>query len=126
MVEDTPITADPANRQCHGTTRFSDVDLSDGHTVNFVAAPGDPASLGTFALGAVSESANRPGTVGWTYPVANSATQYLAAGQTVTENFTVTINDGHGGTVTQVVTVTITGTNDAPTITVRGRMRAAR
>jgi VCBS repeat-containing protein len=70
---------------------------------------------GTLTLGAVSESAStEPGTVGWTYTVANSATQYLAAGQTATESFTVTIDDGHGGTVDQIVTVTITGTNDAP------------
>ena len=32
-----------------------------------------------------------PGTVGWTYTVANSATQYLAAGESVEEKFTVTI-----------------------------------
>ena len=31
--------------------------------------------------------------------------------------FVVTVNDGHGGTVTQTVTVIVTGTNDAPTIT---------
>ena len=72
-------------------------------------------------MGAVSELATtEPGTVGWTYEVANSATQYLAAGQTATETFTVTIDDGNGGTVDQLVTVTITGTNDDPTITVAG------
>jgi VCBS repeat-containing protein len=54
--------------------------------------------------------------VPWTYTVANSATQYLAAGQTASEVFTVTISDGNGGTVTQNVTVTATGTNDAPVI----------
>ena len=76
-------------------------------------------------MGAVSESAlTEPGTVGWTYEVANSATQYLAAGETATGNFTVTIDDGHGGTATQAVTVTITGTNDDPTITVAGDGRA--
>ena len=37
----------------------------------------------------------------WTYTVANSATQYLAVGETATETFTVTIDDGHGGTVDQ-------------------------
>ena len=56
------------------------------------------------------------GTVTWNYSVANSATQSLAAGQTVNEQFTVTINDGHGGTVSQLVTVTVTGTNDAPVL----------
>src|SRR5438094_625972 len=69
-------------------------------------------------MGSVSESANtEPGTVGWTYSVADDATDYLAAGQTATEKFTVTIADGHGGTVDQLVTITIHGTNEAPTIT---------
>ena len=73
---------------------------------------------GTLTMGAVSESAGtEPGTVGWTYEVANSAAQYLAAGETATETFTVTI-DGDGGTVSQAVTVTITGTNDGPDIRV--------
>ena len=28
----------------------------------------------------------------------------------------MTVNDGHGGTATQTVSITITGTNDAPTL----------
>ena len=43
--------------------------------------------------------------------------QSLAAGQAITQVYTVTISDGHGGTVPQDVTVTITGVNDGPTIT---------
>src|SRR5205814_1691804 len=31
--------------------------------------------------------------------------------------YTCTIPDGHGGTVDQTVTITVTGTNEAPTIT---------
>jgi VCBS repeat-containing protein len=48
--------------------------------------------------------------------VADSQVDYLAKGQEVTETFTVTVNDGQGGTVAQVVTVVITGTNDAPVV----------
>src|SRR5204863_478814 len=45
------------------------------------------------------------------------ALQSLAAGETITQVYTITVYDGHtGGTVTKDVTVTITGTNDAPTI----------
>ena len=40
----------------------------------------------------------------------------LAEGQTATDTIIVTVNDGKGGTATQEITVTITGTNDAPTI----------
>ena len=34
----------------------------------------------------------------------------------MTQNYTITVSDGNGGSVAQQVTVTITGTNDAPTI----------
>ena len=40
--------------------------------------------------------------------------EYLAAGQTRVESFTISLDDGHGGVVTKQVDVTITGTNDAP------------
>ncbi|MBU3593687.1 hypothetical protein ICN42_06205, partial [Polynucleobacter sp. 71A-WALBACH] len=49
----------------------------------------------------------------WTF-TANSAYNELAAGQRLSESFTVTSLDGSG---TGVVTVTITGTNDAAAIT---------
>src|SRR5206468_2243504 len=47
----------------------------------------------------------------------NAAIQFLAANQTVQETYQVKVDDGHGGTATQNVVVTITGTNDNPTIT---------
>ena len=86
------------------------------HTTSVVK---DSGTLGgTLTMGAVSELATtEPGTVGWTYTVADNATDYLAFGQTATESFTVTISDGQGGTVNQLVTITVTGTNEAPTIT---------
>ena len=103
-----------------GTIAFNDIDLIDVHTTSVVAA-GTNTLGGTLVMGAVSESATtEPGTVGWTYTVANAAVQYLANTETATESFTVTIDDGQGGTVDQLVTVTVTGTNDAPTITVAG------
>jgi len=52
--------------------------------------------------------------IGWTYNVAASAVEYLAAGEQKVETFTLTLDDGQGGTVARTVTVTITGTNDTP------------
>ena len=99
-----------------GSITFNDIDLIDTHLTSVTPLAGNTLG-GILTLGTVSEAAStEPGTVGWTYSVANSATQYLAEGQTVTETFTVTISDGQGGTVDQLVTVTITGTNDAPTL----------
>ncbi|SFJ80520.1 VCBS domain-containing protein, partial [Bradyrhizobium sp. Gha] len=99
-----------------GTIAFDDVDLIDTHTASVTPDSGNTLG-GTLTLGAVSESPTTSGgTVGWTYTVADNATDDLAAGQTATESFTVSIADGHGGTVDQIVTVTVTGTNEAPTI----------
>ena len=42
----------------------------------------------------------------------------LTEGETVTDTFTYTVDDGFGGTDTATVTVTITGSNDAPVVTV--------
>ncbi|TIR38411.1 MAG: hypothetical protein E5X16_03390, partial [Mesorhizobium sp.] len=86
-----------------GTIAFNDVDLIDVHTTSVAPDAGNTLG-GTLTMGLVSEDGtSEAGTVGWTYEVANSATQYLAAGETATEKFTVTIDDGHGGTVDQVV-----------------------
>src|SRR5438067_801544 len=58
-------------------------------------------------------------TGAWTYTLDNGDvdTQALKEGQTVTETFTATVTDDFGATATQVVTLTITGTNDSPVIT---------
>ena len=45
----------------------------------------------------------------------NGQFESLKAGETTTDTFTYTINDGKGGTDTASVTVTITGVNDTPT-----------
>lgn len=41
---------------------------------------------------------------------------YLAESETENIHFTYTINDGQGGSVAQTATISITGTNDAPTV----------
>ncbi|KQU91036.1 hypothetical protein ASC78_18800 [Variovorax sp. Root318D1] len=99
-----------------GTITFDDVDLSDVHSVNVAAGAGN--TLGGVLTADFSDAATGAGdgTVSWTYSVANAATQYLGLGQTATETFTVSIDDGHGGTAQQQVTVTVTGTNDVPVI----------
>ncbi|WP_353740965.1 VCBS domain-containing protein [Pseudomonas fluorescens] len=119
VTEDADTTASTTDSlTASGTITFNDIDLSDTHTATFAPAAGNATYLGTFELSAVSEAANAAnGSVQWTYNLSNAAAQYLAQGQTVTETYLVTINDGHGSSVAQNVTVTITGTNDAPTVT---------
>src|SRR5438477_383627 len=45
------------------------------------------------------------------------AVDALAAGETLSDTFTVKVADNHGGFASQDVKITITGTNDAPAIT---------
>ena len=101
-----------------GTITFDDLDLGDVHSASVAADPGN--TLGGILTAVVSDAASGAGdgTVTWTYSVANGAAQSLAAEQTATEQFTVTIADGHGGSISQVITATVTGTNDAPVVEV--------
>ncbi len=108
--------ASPLTLSDSGTILFNDIDLVDVHTASVTPAVGNTLG-GTLTLDPVSESpSTEPGSLGWTYSLANSASQFLADGQTATESFTVTIEDGNGGSVDQLVTVTITGTNDGPVL----------
>jgi VCBS repeat-containing protein len=66
-----------------------------------------------FAAGLNSGGA---GIIDWSFDLADTAVDFLAAGETVTEVHTVTVNDGQVGTAEQTVSVTITGTNDPPVI----------
>ena len=104
VIEDEDLSAS-------GTLTFADVDLADIHSVSAVTP-----SLG--ALGSLTASVSTgTGTVDWTYEVANADVQYLAQDQQTTESFTIQVTDGQGGFDTEVITLTITGMNDAPVIT---------
>src|SRR5690606_10178220 len=113
-----------------GTVSFDDVDTSDLVDISFAAnrdiawtdgdletqAPGLAALLvagfNTFAADAAA-----PGSTAWTYGVARANLDFLAEGETITFSYTVTATDSAGATADTVVSFTITGANDAPTIT---------
>ncbi|MBD9569676.1 VCBS domain-containing protein [Ensifer sp. ENS08] len=95
-----------------GAVTFTDVDTLDTHSASFL--PQGRGYLGTFSLDAVDQAADR---IGWNFKVADGVLDSLQAGQTLTQKYTVFVNDGHGGIVAQTVTIAITGTNDAPVIT---------
>ncbi len=102
-----------------GSIEFDDADLTDGHTVGFTPVG---ATLGTLSAVSITDPATGAGagTVGWSYSVNASAVAYLAAGETLVEEFTVTVSDDDGTALsdTATVRVTITGTNDVPMIEV--------
>ena len=98
-----------------GTLTFADVDLIDGHTTSVAADSGN--TVGGTLSAPVTDNGDGTGTIDWTYEVANADVQFLAEGETTGESFAIQVADGHGGFDTKLITLTITGVNDAPVIT---------
>ncbi|WP_299798195.1 retention module-containing protein, partial [uncultured Shewanella sp.] len=115
------ITEDDSNPTLtdNGTLSFSDVDISNTHSISFSYNSDINWSGGT--LTPAQESALTTGfnadTNNWDYSALNSEVQFLGAGETITMSFDVTVTDNDGASDTETVTITINGTNDAPVIT---------
>ena len=118
-----------------GTITLTDVDLTDTHTVAVAINSTTPSAgvtvdaptqtlLDAALTANVSTAATGTGTgeVTWNFEIANSAAQFLAEGETITVVYDVTVTDdsttANDASAVQQVTVTLTGTNDAPDITV--------
>ncbi len=126
ITEQTDMTGAATSLTATGRIVLSDVDLTDTHTASqsFVSAVwsagvNPTADPGALVVNALNQSAD---TADWTYAVADSALDFLSAGETLTITYDVIVQDDSGtGTaasaVSQIV-VTITGTNDAPVIDV--------
>ncbi|MEI9410665.1 VCBS domain-containing protein, partial [Mesorhizobium salmacidum] len=109
-----------------GTLTVNDADVSDTVTASVASVSlagttgglNSAAVLGMLTVSPASLTAN-PGetnNLGWTFNSAPQAFDFLAIGETLTLTYTIKADDGHGGTDTQTVTITINGTNDAPDI----------
>jgi VCBS repeat-containing protein len=117
-----------------GTISFTDVDLTDRPvvTTSFASATYSDAQHNDITLSltaaqlahvlaveaplTVTPSAGNTnnGSATWNYSVPDNKFDFLAAGEALTLTYTAQVDDGHGGVVTTPLTVTITGTNDAP------------
>ena len=105
MQEDGPPTT--------GQIVFVDSDAYDGHDVSVVRLGGGPA-LGTIVIdGIETQAGSVGGLLSWHY-APGPGLQALEEGEQVLEHYAVTISDGQGGAATQVVTVAIRGSGDAP------------
>ncbi|MCK7610946.1 Ig-like domain-containing protein [Roseibium sediminicola] len=107
-----------------GTIAFSDVDLIDTHSVTVTPVSATDSLLGSVAArgtlsAVVSDAATGDGAgeITWTFEVADSAVDDLAEGEVITQVYTVTVDDGQGGSASKTVTISLTGTNDSPVIT---------
>ena len=106
-----------------GTITFADLDETttitapDNTTVTGSAGVSIPDAVNTALLNAITVTDNSDNTAGWALSASSLDLDFLTAGQTITLEKVVTATDGQSATVTDTITVTITGTNDAPTIT---------
>ena len=114
--------------QNEGPTAVADLYSADENTTLSVAAPGvlandaDPDSSDTLRVTAFDPvtSLGAPvavgGDGGFVYdPTSIAALQALAAGETTTDTFRLTIADSSDSTATCAVTIALAGRNDAPT-----------
>ena len=129
-----------------GTVTFTDPDLTDRPVVSAEISATDPfryydaegndvtATLTPVQLAAIlavevpltvvqAAGNSHNGSATWTYSIADSAFDFIAADETLTLNYVATVDDGHGGVISTTITVSIhgsdvvvIGTNDVPTI----------
>ena len=121
-TNDGPIALDDTNSVSEDTapnpvsgdllTNDSDPDTSDSLTVTEVDGVTDPATDIAGSYGTLDW--NSDGTYSYTLDNSNLAVHALADGETLTDSFTYTIDDGNSGTDTATLTITINGTNDGP------------
>src|SRR5262249_34629160 len=117
-------TADTADKDtASGTLIFTDVNLTDTHTVgnSLVSATWSggatlPSGLSTVLASALSTSVSSDstgsgsGTLSFTFSATDQIFDFLAANQTLTVIYKVTVTDSTGASSAQPVTITITGT----------------
>ena len=135
-ITELPGTGNGAIDHATGTIVFADADLTDRPAVstqftsftyqnaadqNITASltpqqQADVAALEASLVLTPSSTNANDGSVGWSYDVADSKLDFLAAGDVLTLTYLASVSDGHGGSASEPITVTITGTNDQPTI----------
>jgi VCBS repeat-containing protein len=112
-VAEGTVTEDVTPTTANGTINFADVDLADAHTVS-VTGNSTSGYVGTLSASVANDSTGDGiGQVTWSFNVDNADLQFLNGGQMLTQTYAVTVNDGHGGTASQNVTITLVGADDS-------------
>jgi VCBS repeat-containing protein len=101
-ISATPLASTEDAAAVSGRITGSDIDAGD--TLSFATT----ASVSGFVLNADG---------GYTFDPSDPAYQHIPDGQQEVLTIPVTVTDGHGGSSTQNLVITVTGTNDAPIVT---------
>jgi len=113
----TSLDESDANLSTSGTVVFSDADNGDTPEASLVGTAVTATGIIVTAeqQTAVENAFTIDAAGNWSFELASP--DYLAAGDSITAVFTVTVTDDLGATDTQDITITINGTNDTPTVT---------
>lgn len=123
VVDGGPLTAS-------GTVSVTDLDRPDvvNASVASVTTTGNAGGINNATLLAmlgvndtpVIDSNNTNGDLSWSFNGSATGFEHLAAGETLTLDYVVELDDGNGAPNQQPISVTVTGSNDTPVITVEG------
>ncbi|MEP5732053.1 MAG: VCBS domain-containing protein [Sulfitobacter sp.] len=92
-----------------GVLEYTDVDEGSEAAIWSIAADaGNETDIGSISID--------PATGRWTYVLSQDPADAPGNGETITEVFTATITDAGGASASQDISISITGTNDAPEI----------
>ena len=119
---DEAVDASSQDLLASGTITFADdndADLTISGAASSIVTTGTGVSIPSIAMqialeGAISVTDNGDNTATWQLDASGLDLDFLNEGETITLEYAVTAEDDDGETVTDNVTVTITGTNDAP------------
>jgi VCBS repeat-containing protein len=127
LVEDQNVNSS-GNLHADGDLLFTDIDLSDAHTVSTTVTAATSSGsaipltnaqlLAAFSTSLTPDSTGHLiGDVDWNFMLNNNAASFLQAGETLTLTYHVKVQDGSLASDTQDVTITILGTNHPVVIT---------
>jgi VCBS repeat-containing protein len=126
FIEDQNVNSS-GNLAAHGDLFFTDIDLTDAHTVSTTVTASrsgggaipltEAQMLAAFSTSLEDSTGHVLGEVDWNLAFSNSAASFLSGGETLTMVYHVTVTDPSGGSATQDVTVTIVGNNHPVVIT---------
>ncbi|HTS40487.1 MAG TPA: Ig-like domain-containing protein, partial [Xanthobacteraceae bacterium] len=100
----------------HDVSKSTNEDTGNPITISADVTDVDTSDTHTFTIDTSATKGSVVNNLDGTFQYnPNGQFESLAVGESATDTFTYTADDGHGGTATATVTFTIQGENDAPT-----------
>jgi Ca2+-binding RTX toxin-like protein len=121
------VTGSASPDTVNAALSFTDNDATAHHSVGVgatatlaLSSGAVPAGLASALAGLASATVTEPagggaGAVNATFQAPDKLFDFLGQGQSLTVSYSLSLSSDHGGTVSEPVTFTITGANDAPT-----------